>query len=254
MREKTISIKMATAAIVSLVLGALLLIAPVSAADNRVPALSGEKSSVTVKFRYVDGSRSVPIAGARMAIYQVASLQVRGGGAVYTATPAYAPAGIQFEGMTAAASKRAAAKLAVLAKKQSPRAAASTDAGGQARFTGLDPGIYLVMQTGADGAARGYETLSPYLIMAPAVVQTDSGNSWQYQVVSLPKPDVVPKTAPPVNPPKPHHPPKSHRVKTGDTARASLWVGTLLLAAAAALMAVDWRRQKAINQRRTADN
>ena len=67
MREKTISIKMATAAIVSLVLGALLLIAPVSAADNRVPALSGEKSSVTVKFCYVDGSRSVPIAGARMA-------------------------------------------------------------------------------------------------------------------------------------------------------------------------------------------
>jgi hypothetical protein len=244
MREKTISIKMATAAIVSLVLGALLLTVPVFAAGGRVPALSGEKSSITVKLCYVDGSRSTPIGGAKMAIYQVASLAVRGGGAVYTATPAYASAGIHYEGMTAAASNKAAAKLAGLAKAQRPRATASTDAGGQARFTGLDPGIYLVMQTGAEGAAKGYETLAPYLVMAPAAVPTDNGNRWQYQVVSLPKPDVVPKAAPPANPPKPHQPPETRRVKTGDAARTSLWVGSFLVATALLLLAVDRRRQR----------
>lgn len=248
MRKKTISIKMATAAIMSLVLGALLLTAPVFAADNRVPALSGEKSSVTLRLRYVDGSRSVPIAGAQMAVYQVASLAVRGGGAVYTATPAYASAGIHYEGMTAAASNQAAKRLAGLAKTQRPRAVAATDAGGQARFAALEPGMYLVMQTGAEGAAKGYETLAPYLVMAPAVIQTESGNRWQYQVVSLPKPDVVPKVVPPdnppTNPPKPHQPPKAHRVKTGDAARTSLWVGSFLVATALLLLAVDRRRQK----------
>lgn len=216
----------------------------------RAPALSGRKEQRHREaFAYVDGSRSAPIAGAQMAIYQVASSrQVRGGGAVYMATPAGASAGIQFEGMTAAASNRRRPNRRYWRAK--PRAAVNP------RMPVVRRGLPALIRTpfgdatGARARARGYEMLAPYLIMAPAVVQTDSGNSWQYQVVSLPqKPDVVLQDGAAAGQSAENLTVRRNpTVKTGTPGHRRRCKPPRWMAAVAVLMAVDWRRQKRLTK------
>lgn len=104
-----------------------------------------------------------PVPGMELTLCRAADLN----GARYTATPAFAQAGADFDAMTTASSIALAAALdAYAAAKKIQRITITTDAQGKAAFTDLTPGLYLLAQANAEDAAY---------IAAPSLVPVKSG-------------------------------------------------------------------------------
>lgn len=113
-------------------------------------------------------------------------------------------------------------------------------ADGMAGFSGLEEGIYLVVQT---KAANGYEMFSPFLVSLP---MRENGQ-WKYQVEAMPKIEVSVSGKPetpvkqPVSTPKP--------VSSGNNLRLPytgqlIWPVPVMAIAGMLLFAVGWSLRK----------
>ena len=109
-----------------------------------------------------------PVQGAEFSLYRVGEMQTSGGAASFVPLKAYAGICSSFDGMSASKNQEYAEKIAAIVAKNGYDARQQTDANGEARYTGLSAGMYLVMQTGAAGQAAGFETCKPFLVSLPS--------------------------------------------------------------------------------------
>lgn len=178
-----------TVLVMAVIMTALMSTASFAGERDRVPDIDPSQSgSLTV--RMIKGSEC--ISGAGIEIIQTAELATAGGAAVYTSVSDFDSLDIDYEGMKASDSLTAAARLDKAADKHGISGVRkTTDNKGEVLFTGLKPGIYLVRQFSRTGTADKYDLIRPYLVTVPEVVRSDTGNTWKYDVLSLPKPGIT---------------------------------------------------------------
>ena len=154
------------------------------------------RGSITVTLRH--SSDEGPVAGGAFALYAVAEAQPgEPGGIWYTYLPAFADCGM---GLGDLNQPNLAVHLAHFAAQNGIEPMAEQAAvSGQARFTGLEPQLYLVVQT---QAAPGYYPLAPFLVSLPLT----EGAGLVYDVTAAPKVEAknpgydVPPQEPPTEP------------------------------------------------------
>lgn len=155
--------------------------------NGSMPALK-QSSTLTIKTQFTDEEIVTPISGVLMTIYKVADLTVKDGMATYTPTEKFESVKINYKEMTASASNEAAQKLYELVKDgEITGETKESDGNGVINYGSVENGMYLVVQTGANGDATEYSQFAPYLISAPQPVPD---NTWEYDVVSIPKSEV----------------------------------------------------------------
>ena len=96
-------------------------------------------------------------------------------------------------------------------------------------FTGLNNGIYLVVQTKQTGVAAEYSTMQPFLVMVP---QWQNG-VWRNHVSAKPKPVVRKPIVPPHTPPD-----------TRDSNNAYWWSGLWMISTGMLVLLVINRKNK----------
>ena len=204
---------------------------PVEAQAGEMPAEDidpDREASLVCTLTYTGEEETYPLKGARLDLYQVAELTVKGGAASYTLTDDFAESGLEFTGMTSSDSMKAAEKLAAIVKqkKLSPAASGTTNGNGEVSFSGLAPGVYLGVQKEPVTVGGKYKvTCGASLWLAPMYEMKDdeSGYSWVYNMKVQPKAapeieEIPPEkpTPPPEKPKKPQNPGKPRRTRTGD--------------------------------------
>lgn len=202
--------------------------------NNNLPDLEcGRKGSLTVSCRVQNKDKTErPITGITISIYQVAALNVEKGVAIYKMFDDYASANIIFDNMAASESKRAAV---IFSKMQEEKKIygqnVTTNAQGEGKYFDLEPGMYLVKQT---GIIKQYKEMSPFLISVPIL---DYDGTWRYDIVAQPKIGITKKDT--IK--KPEKPEASSdeeissnsvhsNPKTGDDMNLMFWVSMLGIA------------------------
>lgn len=146
-------------------------------------AMDSGPSSLTVVMEY----NGLPLKGINVAIFRVAGMEEKDGGAIFSATQEFAGAGADFTGLTKKKNIELAAVLdAYASANNTAMSARATDKNGKASFADLPSGLYLVAQR--DGENSRY-TIAPYLVAVPGAKA--SGGGWDYNVVSYPKSEPV---------------------------------------------------------------
>ena len=155
---------------VSLVLTVLLLSMLFGICD----VYSAWAGSLTIKYTRKDNGQS--IAGVEMSVFKAADLS----GNSYVLTEPFEGSGVLVNDLSTADSKNAAAAalFAYASKNGITGSKAVTDAHGNAYFSGLTHGIYLVAQT---KAVSEFKTILPYLVYIP---EKTIGGSQIYNVLS----------------------------------------------------------------------
>ena len=180
-----------------IILAAMLVMCFVPAASfaEVVPDLTQDTGSLNIHLVYHDEDVDTPVDGAKFTIYKLASMRVKGGDCRFTLEKDFAETGIDMDGMTASESNEAAKTCSEIVKAKGLTGESKTTNGqGDASFTGLSFGMYLVMQTGATGSAEKYSYVTPYMVMVPLFYEEE--DSWIYDVYSEPKEML---TQPPTN-------------------------------------------------------
>ena len=156
--------------IVALVLAVLLL----SMCFGIFNVYSEETGGLTIKYTRKDSGQG--ISGVEMSVYKVADLSAGS----YVLTEMFLASGVVVNGLATTDSKNAAAAalFAYASERGITGSKTVTDLHGNAYFSGLTYGIYLVAQT---RAISGFKTISPYLVYIPG--QT-VGGSPIYNVLS----------------------------------------------------------------------
>ena len=217
-------------------------------AAEAVPQPEATKGSLKVSFVLKDTEEgtNTAISGATFEITKVADLNWHGGSPEYVLSDGFKDTGVDFNGMTAAESEKAAATFAGM--NIASLASATTDRNGSATFAGLDHGIYLVEETAVTGEATDYSTVEPYLVLVPGITDGE----WQYKVVSNPKTEPVHKPVPevPEVPGKPEKPAGS--VKTGDDTDVRIYLGLFLCAATGIIILATAKKKHGKEDNRNA--
>lgn len=163
------------------------------AADGVSMANLGEgvKGTLTLHLGYTDTEENVKnISGVGFSVYKVAELTVNRGNAVYTLLKNYQRLDIDFDGMTASESAKAAAALSELTKSVNPDYRGITEKDGCTTMWDLEPGMYLVVQSSSTGEAVQYSSIVPFLVSVPEG-NTDGGTgTWNYDVKAEPKTEI----------------------------------------------------------------
>lgn len=135
---------------------------------------SEETGSLTIKYTRKDNGKG--ISGVEMSVYKAADLSAGS----YVLTEPFFASGVLVNDLSTTDRKNAAAAalFAYASENGITGSKAVTDAHGNAFFSGLTNGIYLVAQT---RAVSGFKTISPYLVYFPG--QT-IGGSPIYNVLS----------------------------------------------------------------------
>jgi hypothetical protein len=168
----------------------------------------GEKGSLDLVMEY--GANKIPIRGAGLTLYKVAELGVSADGkslsydittgpfAGATALSAY------LEDLTTENNLAAAVLLRDFAATHNIAGTATRTTGenGVASFGDLEAALYLVAQTGSVG---GYYDLNPFLLSVP--MGNADGTDWEYNIMSAPKTQIVPRPSGPYYPPTVDPPP-----------------------------------------------
>lgn len=182
----------------------------------------------------------MPVPGLKVRLFRTADLDVKDNGeAAYRSVPAFAGAGVAYDGaMDAEQSLKAAERLAAAAGGIQPDAEGATDQNGVLSFGGLAPGMYLAVRQGTAETADGRIVISPALWQVPMPERESSGEyRWTYQVEVFPKAgtlhvkpavQAIAKPTPPGSTPGGSVP--GRPVKTGDPGHPVLWGVTALLA------------------------
>lgn len=206
---------------------------------GQASALSG---SILLDCHVQAGGETLPLAGDTYAIVQIADITVEGqGGAgdlTYQTRADFTGFACDWSALTGSDRQAKALQLEAYAKeKKLFTAAKTTDAKGQAAFTGLSTGLYLVSRVQVAPANGGYLT-QPILVDIPTLLS----GKWYYVLNVVPKweqsthPDPGPDPTPggssgsdPSGPvPTPDKPDNNTGMPfTGDTGIA-LWTVSLL--------------------------
>lgn len=164
---------------------------------DQMPELESDRTgTLSAELSYKDDTgKDVAIPGVTLQAIKVADLTViNGGSSTYTLTSDFAESGVEFEGITASQSNEAAKKLkSIVLKKSLAGQSAVTDENGRVCFENLEPAMYLILQTGNEDLIPLYTEMDPYLISVPLGKNEEGVTSWQYEVMSEPKLEIVSK-------------------------------------------------------------
>lgn len=163
---------------------------------DRMPDLEeNTKGSLTVFLSYQNGNDDkVPIEGETLQVIKVAEVRVKGGSVSYPLVPAFSESGIVIEGMDATSSNQAAIFLkGIVESKGLALFAGISDKNGKVIFDGLEPGMYLVMQSSGENNLSFYTEMEPYLVSVPLADTSTDEHVWNYQVETLPKTEIKQK-------------------------------------------------------------
>lgn len=248
-------------AVLALLLAFLCLTAVCPAASEE-PFTEGKKGSLRITVLFEKGEKNqsdqwknVPVPGMKLRLYRTADLDMKDDGeAAYRSVPAFAGAGVAYDGaMDAEQSLKAAERLAAAAGGIQPDAEGATDQNGVLSFGGLAPGMYLAVQQGTAETADGRIVISPALWQVPMPERESSGEyRWTYQVEVFPKagtlhvqpqPTVTPTATPAPSGSTPGGSVPGRPVKTGDPGHPVLWGVTALLALLAIGAALKQRKR-----------
>lgn len=141
-------------------------------------------SSLTVV--YTDGD--TPLVGAHFELYRVADVSAEGR---YTLTKEFSGCPIDLNSLSAAAALATQGYLEL--NGIPPLAEGETNARGRLTFSGLTPGLFLVVGTVHTQDGMVYAS-APFFAVLPAPDQTSGG--WSYAVTVTPKHSTAPDTPP----------------------------------------------------------
>ena len=134
------------------------------------------------------------IQGAEFTLYRVGEKRLDHGVVSFAALAPYDAVCKSFDGLTASQNRQYARRFEQMAAGQPGDAQAATNAAGEARFTNLEEGVYLVLQTDAKGAAQAFKPCQAVLIALPA---TDPvSGDWKNELLIAPKVETTPTTVP----------------------------------------------------------
>lgn len=146
----------------------------------------------SITIRIEDGGDGV--SGGTIKLYRVAEITEDDGNFAFALTEAYLPSGVSLENLNDASVAQALADFA--AKNKMQGISAEVDEYGMVKFTGLELGLYLVVQ---QEAAPGYYPITPFLMALPlyenGVYNYDVDASPKVQIERAPEP-TVPETKP----------------------------------------------------------
>jgi len=220
---------------VSVVLLALAVLAGLCAASamNPVRAYAADSDSTTLAVLVEHGqdSSAQKIDGMKFDVFQVAGI---GDGGDYELLSVYTRSKVDFNNIESAKENiRAATILSRLAVNQKPVSTVTTDKNGKASVGSVENGIYLFVQKDAQGTAKDYTTLDPFLVAAP---QFNEDGTITYDVVAKPKPEPAKKTEP--------KKPGTSSPKTGDPISPWMMVGCAAIGLAAMATAIYAARRR----------
>ena len=134
------------------------------------------------------------IQGAEFTLYRVGEKRLDHGVVSFAALAPYDAVCKSFDGLTASQNQQYAHRFEQMAAGQPGDAQAATNAAGEARFTNLEEGVYLVLQTDAKGAAQAFKPCQTVLIALPA---TDPvSGEWKNELLIEPKVETTPTPVP----------------------------------------------------------
>ena len=134
------------------------------------------------------------IQGAEFTLYRVGEKRLDHGVVSFAALAPYDAVCKSFDGLTASQNRQYARRFEQMAAGQPGDAQAATNAAGEARFTNLEEGVYLVLQTDAKGAAQAFKPCQAVLIALPA---TDPvSGEWKNELLIEPKVEATPTPVP----------------------------------------------------------
>lgn len=165
---------------------------PVMAHD--VPDLT-KTGSVTITMRHGDGV----IPGGTLTIFRVGEVREDDGNYSFVLTGDFAGSGVSLEDIQSASLPDALAKYA--GEKGLTGVTEKIDENANGKFSGLEPGLYLVVQY---KAAEGYNPANPFLVSLPGM----ENGIYIYDVDASPKLDPITEkpTQPPAEPSGPKDP------------------------------------------------
>lgn len=134
------------------------------------------------------------IQGAEFTLYRVGEKRLDHGVVSFAALAPYDAVCKSFDGLTASQNRQYARRFEQMAASQPGDAQAATNAAGEARFTNLEEGVYLVLQTDAKGAAQAFKPCQAVLIALP-VTDPVSGK-WKNELLIVPKVETTPTPVP----------------------------------------------------------
>ena len=145
--------------------------------------------SLVVNTSYVtgsgDGQKRDPVKDVEISLYQVAAASLGETWVEYTSKPGLEPYqpffNSGFSGEDNAAAAEELQRLETLSDHQ-VQTAVKTDKDGNAVFSGLEPGLYLVVQS---AKKSGFYEMGPFLTPVPS--QAADGTGWVYDVEARPK-------------------------------------------------------------------
>ncbi|MBR6570336.1 MAG: Cna B-type domain-containing protein [Clostridia bacterium] len=141
-------------------------------------------ASCSLTLNYTHNGKAFPDVSVKL--YQVASVSAD---YQYTLTPAFSATGLQLNGVSAVSEWngiRTTLENAVAANAPAATVVQATGTNGQVTFTGLQPGMYLVMPVTC--SENGF--LYYFASVLTAVPNLNENGVWNYDVQVNPKPDV----------------------------------------------------------------
>ena len=181
--------------------------------------------SISVSVQTAD---EVAAAGAQLELFEVAEPVVRDAALVFEALPSFAGSGAD---LSSPGSDTLPADLAAWADAQAVPALAQTvtDGQGEAVFSQLVCGLYLVRQA---GGAEGFTSIDPFVVCLP--MTSADGTSWVYDVTASPK-----VAEQPVVPQEPEDPQGPGDTKLPQTGQLN-WPVPVLVVLGLALFSLGW--------------
>jgi LPXTG-motif cell wall-anchored protein len=154
---------------------------------KHLPSIDTSRSlSLTVGFEYKKDDGSVlNLSGAEVSIVHIADVRWQGGGVFYNILPFYKQIDSNalsiLQGSNELEKTKLAGRLAEQVEEYDKVGTVNSD--GVVKFDDLQKGLYLVVQTKADGISKKYEKFSPFIIAVPLM----KDGVWNYGVLSYPK-------------------------------------------------------------------
>ena len=151
--------------------------------SNAVFAIDSQPSSLAVIIKFGEE----PLKDINMAVCRVADAVEKNGGITYIATPEFIGSGADFSNLNKEKNIALAAGLnAYVHANNIGRYSQKTDISGNAAFTDLSAGLYMLAQIDAENSEY---IIDPYIVAVP--VQNETKNGWNYDVVAYPKTEPV---------------------------------------------------------------
>ncbi len=147
----------------------------VSASAKDVPDI-GRRCSLTIHMKY----GNTVLKGGSLSIYRVGRIAENNGDYSFAPTDAFAASGENFQDLKTNAETARRLESYVTKAGIAPLASKTIGNNGQAVFSDLDTGLYLVIQ---DKATPGYEVIDPFLVSLPYL----ENGAYRYDLTAEPK-------------------------------------------------------------------